>query len=68
MLRTERPRMSSETNEPDRAHLNSRELLLAVAPPPRTHSFDLSGWPHWLIPTFRSGGHRPQVRLLEEER
>ncbi len=68
MLRAERPRMPSETNDQDRAQLNSRELLLAVAPPPPNHSFALSGWPNWLIPQYRSGGHRPEVRLLEEER
>lgn len=67
MLRAERPRISSESDNRDRAQLNSRELLLAVAPPPQTHSFALSGWPNWLIPQYRSGGHRPEVRLLEEE-
>jgi hypothetical protein len=68
MLRAERPRMPNEANEAERAQMNSRELLLAVAPPPQTHSFALSGWPNWLIPQYRSGGHRPEVRLLEEER
>lgn len=68
MLRAERPRMSGESSDVDRAHMNSRELLLAVAPPPQTHSFALSGWPNWLIPAYRSGGHRPQVESLEDER
>ena len=68
MLRAERPRMQSEAADSDRAQLNSREMLLAVAPPPPTHSFALSGWPNWLIPAYKSGGHRPQVHLLEDER
>jgi len=68
MLRAERPPLPKEPTEAESAQLNSRELLLAVAPPPPTHSFALSGWPNWLIPQYRSGGHRPQVRLLEEER
>jgi hypothetical protein len=68
MLRTERPRMPNETNDQESAQLNSRELLLAVAPPPTNHAFALSGWPNWLIPQYRSGGHRPEVRLLEEDR
>lgn len=67
MLRAERPRPSPEANGMESAHLSSRALLLAVAPPPRTNSFALSGWPSWLIPQYRSGGHRPEVRLLEEE-
>ena len=68
MLRAERPRLPSENQERDGAQMNSRELLLAVAPPPQNHSFALSGWPNWLVPQFRSGGHRPQFRLLEDER
>ena len=67
MLRAERPRLPNPGGEPDRAQISTRELLLAVAPPP-SHSFALSGWPNWLIPQYRSGGHRPVVRLLEEER
>ncbi len=68
MLRAERPRVPSERPEIERAQVSSRDLLLAVAPPPQTHSFALAGWPNWLIPAYRSGGHRPEVRLLEEER
>jgi len=67
MLRTERPRVPNERNDGDRAQLNSRELLLAVAPPPLSQSSAYTGWPAWLIPQYRSGGHRPEVRLLEEE-
>jgi len=67
MLRAERPRLPEVTPEPERAQLNYRDLLLAVAPPPETHAFSLSGWPNWLIPQYRSGGHRPQVSLLEDE-
>jgi hypothetical protein len=68
MLRAERPRMPTDRNGPERAQLSSRQLLLAVAPPPQAHSFALSGWPDWLIPTYRSGGHRLEVRLLEDQR
>jgi len=68
MLRAERPRVTIEKPDVERAQVSSRDLLLAVAPPPQTHSFALTGWPNWLIPAYRSGGHRPEVHLLEEER
>lgn len=69
MLHTERPRLPTEPpDRVERAQLTSRDLLLAVAPPPVARSFSLEGWPDWLIPTYRSGGHRPEIRLLEEER
>ena len=68
MLRTDRPRLPEERVLPERAVFTSRDLLLAVAPPPPTHWIPLSDWPNWLIPAYRSGGHRPLVRLLEEER
>ena len=68
MLRAERPRVPSERPQVERAQVSSRELLLAVAPPPQPHSFSIAGWPNWLIPAYRSGGTRPEVRLLEEER
>ena len=67
MLHAERPRVSGNGGggfEP----ATTKELLLAVAPPPKTNAYALSGWPTWLIPAYRSGGHRPEVRLLEEER
>lgn len=66
MLRADRPRFESSV-EPT-ARLNSRDLLLAVAPPPHAHSFALSGWPSWLIPTFRSGAHRGSPSPREDER
>jgi len=68
MLRAERPRVTIEKPDVERAQVSSRDLLLAVAPPPQTHSFALTGWPNWLIPAYRSGGHRPEVHLLEEDR
>lgn len=67
MLRAERPRIPTERPDVNRAQVSSRDLLLAVAPPPEGHSFPLTGWPNWLIPAYRSGGHHPEVRLLEEE-
>jgi len=69
MLRYERPKLPSEPQNAERAQVASRELLLAVAPPPATsRSFALEGWPSWLIPTYRSGGHKPEIRLLDEDR
>jgi hypothetical protein len=68
MLREERPRSLPELDELNRARYSPRDLLLALAPPPKTQSSTLFGWPNWLIPEYRSGGHRPEVTLLEEER
>jgi hypothetical protein len=67
MLRAERPRLST-TPPVERAQFSSRDLLLAVAPPPETHVFPLSGWPEWLIPTSRSGGVRTELHSRSEER
>jgi hypothetical protein len=68
MLRAERPRSSSSFGTEGRSESTPHEILLAVAPPPRTPSYPLSGWPDWLIPAYTSGGHRPSVRLFQEER
>jgi len=68
MLRAERPRLPPEPTHVERAQVSSREMLLAVAPPPTTQALALAGWPNWLIPAYKSGGHRPEVRLLEDER
>jgi hypothetical protein len=68
MLRTERTRLALSTTMVDAPHTMARDLLIAVAPPPRTHVYDLSGWPQWLIPTFRSGGHRLTARTREDDR
>jgi len=68
MLRAERPRVLAERPVVEPAQISARDMLLAVAPPPEAHAFSLTGWPNWLIPAYRSGGHRPEVRLLEEER
>lgn len=69
MLRAERPRVTANGDGSERyGPQTTQELLLAVAPPPKTVSYALSGWPNWLIPAYRSGGHRPEVHLLEEER
>lgn len=67
MLHAERPRLPTPKNVPDRAVFNSRDLLLAIAPPPEAHWIPLSDWPSWLIPAYRSGGHGPELRLLEED-
>jgi hypothetical protein len=68
MMRTERSRSLPEGDELDRVRFSPRDLLLAAAPPLKTQSSALWGWPNWLIPEYRSGGHRPEVTLLEEER
>jgi hypothetical protein len=67
MLRTERPRIPFELQSHANVGSDPHEILLAVAPPPKAPSFFLSGWPNWLVPQFRSGGHRPEIRLLGEE-
>ena len=63
MLRAERPQLPLDypSRAPDASA--AREVLLAVAPPPRAPSFFLSGWPNWLVPQFKSGGHRPETEL-----
>jgi hypothetical protein len=68
MLRTERPAAIVSPSMSDTPHTLARDLLIAVAPPPRTHVYDLTGWPQWLTPTFRSGGHRMATRAREGER
>ncbi len=68
MLRTERPAAVVSPTLADAPHTLARDLLIAVAPPPRTHVYDLTGWPQWLTPTFRSGGHRIASRPREGER
>ncbi|HXW67959.1 MAG TPA: hypothetical protein VEL82_08820 [Thermoplasmata archaeon] len=68
MLRTERPRIALTPTLVDQPHTMARDLLIAMAPPPRTHVYDLTGWPSWLIPTFRSGAQRLASRSREGER
>jgi len=68
MLRTERPRIDSSVQHSSTPQITARELLFAVAPPPRTHVYSLAGWPTWLTPTYRSGAHRSGARRQEDER
>jgi len=66
MLRSERSGLTMTDSH--RTHgSGARQVLLAVAPAPRTPSFALAGWPQWLIPFYRAGGQRPSVQLLDEE-
>ncbi len=72
MLRTERPRIAEE-GAPDAGafrYLSPEPKDLFIGEPSgfRGHAYAISGWPNWLIPTYQLKGHRPQVRLLEEER
>jgi len=67
MLRTERTSLLVEGETGAHGRNAPHQVLLAVAPPPQPHhSYALSGWPSWLIPAYRAGGHRPTLRLLEE--
>jgi len=68
MLRAERPRLNGSYGAQSGVQVTARDLLLAVAPPPHAHSYALSGWPNWLVPSFRSGAHRPESNLEEAER
>jgi len=65
MLRTERARLVLAPNLVDAPHTMARDLLIAIAPPPKTHVYDLSGWPNWLAPVYRSGAHRSSSRSRE---
>jgi hypothetical protein len=48
---------------------NPRELLLAVAPPPRAGASSVAGWPQWLVPAFRASSDRHlAICRLEKER
>jgi hypothetical protein len=67
MLRSERSGLTMAAAQHNLRGSANRQLLLAVAPPPRAPAFALSGWPEWLTPVYRAGGHRPNVRLLEED-
>jgi len=65
MLRTERTRLVLSPTQIDAPHTMARDLLIAIAPPPKTHVYDLSGWPSWLAPVYRSGAHRTNPRSRE---
>jgi hypothetical protein len=67
MLRTERPRLEANLAHTQSATITARELLFAVAPPPRTHVYSLAGWPTWLTPTYRSGAQRSGARRQEDD-
>ena len=68
MLRTERAQLTVRAAATDGPHTMARDLLIAMAPPPRTHVYDLTGWPEWLAPTFRSGAHRTNSRSRDSEK
>jgi hypothetical protein len=68
MLRTERTRLILSPSQIDAPHTMARDLLIAIAPPPKTHVYDLSGWPSWLAPVYRSGGHRAGSRFRVSEK
>ena len=73
MLRNERPRIG-EDGLPNGVAANQadppapRDLFIGEPSSLKGHSYAISGWPDWLIPTYQLKGHRPQIRLLEEER
>jgi len=68
MLRSERTGIGLDGQTASHERSTPHQLLLAVAPPLHPPAYALSGWPTWLIPAYRAGGHRPEIRLLEEER
>ena len=42
------------------------KVVLAVAPPPPLSNPTRWGWPHWLAPAYKAGGHRSAHHSLEE--
>lgn len=72
MLRNEKPRMTEDgipsANRDLRLEVSARDLFIGEPPSLNGLSYAISGWPHWLIPTYQLKGHRPEIRLLEEER
>ena len=68
MLRTERTRLGASFDLRPKQSSSPREVLLAIAPPPTPELPKGGGWPNWLIPAYRSGGHRPLVTWFQEER
>lgn len=45
-----------------------RPFLLALDPPTRAEDAPVERWPEWLVPSFRSGGHRVTLRLFQDLR
>ncbi len=56
MMRTERASLATHHSRHVSARTSSRQLILAVAPPPRSDNPTLSGWPRWLSPTYLARG------------
>ena len=52
-------RLSDRSSPPSR-------VLIAVAPPPRISNPTRWGWPHWLAPAYKAGGHHSTHRPLED--
>lgn len=44
----------------------SPRILIAVAPSPRLAHPTRWGWPHWLAPEYKAGGHHSTHRPLED--
>lgn len=73
MLRNERPRLGETGLVGDPRDFRadappSQDLFLGEPAAFKGQSYAISGWPSWLIPTYQLKGHRPEIRLLEEER
>jgi hypothetical protein len=56
MMRTERAALAPHHGRHLSARSISRQLLLAVAPPPRSDTPTQSGWPRWLTPAYLARG------------
>jgi hypothetical protein len=73
MLRNERPRLGEDLAAEGPGYYRvtvpeTRELFIGEPAAFKGHAYAISGWPNWLIPAYQLKGHRPTVRLLEEER
>lgn len=66
MMRTERTALAPHHGRHLSARSISRQLLLAVAPPPHSDTPTQSGWPRWLTPTYLARGATPRghVRIV----
>jgi hypothetical protein len=67
MLHRDTPHGPHGGRQPGEANSSAHtRLLIAVAPPPRLTNPTRWGWPHWLAPASRAGGHHASNRPLED--
>jgi len=63
MMRTERPLLSALDRPHSSGEAEGHQLLLAVAPPPRSDIPTLSEWPRWLAPAYLAGRATSRTHL-----